>query len=467
MNETKVANRRPAFAGPGIKALIVAVLVLAFLIPLSLVQRIVEERRSTRDQAEASIIDPAGGRPGLFGPFIVLPYDLRKGKELVEGEILVLPDTLSISSSLTAEERSRGVFSATVMEADVALAGTLTASATDAAPYGARLRWDLARVGFELADLRSLAETPRLVWGGRELALHPDARGGRAFDKAISTRVPLVPGESLAFTAAFKLRGGSSLSFLEPAGTVVASISGRWPSPSFFGYSAPTERSVAESGFRARWYMPESSQGLPRAFDATGMERGKLNEAAFGVRLLSGVDAYDMAWRAMHYGLLFIVVPFAVLFLFELLSRSRVHPVQYVLIGLANCLFYLLLLSLSEIIGFGWAYASAASVCALLCGLYARAALKARQGFLLLPALALLYAYLYVVLSSEDYALLLGSFGLLVLLVAAMVATRKVDWYGGRDKGAPAPRTSDELGDIDLLVDPETGLRPGDLEGQP
>jgi inner membrane protein len=441
MNEPNSSHARAALAGPGAKALIVGALVVAFLLPLALVQRIVDDRRSTRDGAEESIIGPTGGKPSVFGPFLVLPYELRKDKELVEGELLVLPDALSLECSLSAELRKRGIFSAPVLGADIALAGTLTASALDAAPSGAHLRWDLARVSFELPDLRSLAETPRLTWGGQELSLHPEARDGRAYGKAVSSRVKAVPGERVAFSALVKLRGGRSLSLLEPSGSVRASISGTWPGPSFFGYSAPTERSVSKDGFHASWYLPESSQGLPRVFDAASVERGKLGEAAFGVELLDGVDAYDMAWRAVRYGILFIIVPFAVLFLFELLSRSRVHPVQYVLIGLANCLFYLLLLSFSEIVGFAWAYALAASACALLCGAYAAAALRTRRGLFMLPALALLYAYLYVALSSEDYALLLGSIGLLALLAAAMAATRKINWYGGRDC---QPKGSDE-----------------------
>jgi inner membrane protein len=434
MNEPKASNARSFLTGPGAKALMVGALVVAFLLPLSLVQRIVEDRRSTRDGAEASIIGPAGGKAALFGPFLVLPYELRRDKELVEGEILVLPDALSLDCSLAAQPRKRGIFSAPVLDAELAISGVLGAQAADAAPAGARLRWDLARVSLELPDLRSLAETPSLTWGGRELALHPEARGGRVYDKAVSAKVKAVPGESVAFSALFKLRGGRALSFLEPSGSVRASLSGTWPSPSFFGYSAPTERMAAKGGFRARWYLPESSQGLPRVFDPAGIERGKLGEAAFGVELLDGVDSYDMAWRAARYGLLFIVVPFAVLFLFEVLSRSRVHPVQYVLVGLANCLFYLLLLSLSEVVGFAWAYALAAAACIGLSGAYSAAALRARRGLLMLPALALLYAYLYIALRSEDYALLLGSLGLLALLAAAMAATRRIDWYGGRDR---------------------------------
>jgi inner membrane protein len=346
--------------------------------------------------------------------------------------MLILPDALSLRCGLSADRRKRGIFSAPVLNADIEMAGSFSVAAGDAAPHGARLRWDMARITFELPDLRSLAETPAITWGGEELGLHPEARGGWAYDKAVSSRVKAAQGQSVAFAASLRLRGGRSLSFLEPAGSVRVSLSGTWPDPSFFGYSAPTERSVTKKGFTARWYLPESSQGSPRAFDAASIEKGKLGESAFGVELLDGVDSYDMAWRAVRYGLLFIVVPFAVLFLFELLSRARVHPVQYVLVGLANCVFYLLLLSLSEILGFAWAYALAALACAALCGAYSAAALRSRRGLLMLPALALLYAYLYVALSSQDYALLLGSLGLLFLLAAAMAATRKIDWYGAR-----------------------------------
>jgi len=438
MSDTKRVQPRPGFAGPGLKAIIVTVLVLAFLLPLALVKGIVEDRRSTRDKAEASIVGPAGGSPRLFGPFLRVPYERRKGRETLEGEIVVLPETLAISSNLRAEKRKRGIFSATILEAEISIEGTLTAQASEAAPSGAVVRWDLARVGFELPDLRSLSGNPELSWDGRALALGPEPRSGKVFDKSVSARVRMAAGASAPFAASIKLRSGDSLSFLEPAGTVLAVVSGAWPSPSFFGYSSPAERSVGDGAFRARWYLPESSQGLPRAFDAGSVDRGKLAEAAFGVRLLDGVDAYDMAWRATRYGLLFVIVPFAVLFLFELTTRSRIHPVQYALVGLGNCLFYLLLLSLSEVAGFGPAYLIAAGICAALCGSYAAAALRSSRGLWLIPALALLYAYLYAVLSSEDYALLLGSLGLLGLLAAAMAATRKVDWYGSGGEGGRA-----------------------------
>jgi inner membrane protein len=436
MNDKRDPSKRPFLEGPGAKALLIAFLVLAFLLPLSLVQRVVDERRSTRDLAEQSIIEPAGGKPVVFGPFVVLPYELKRERETLRGEIVILPEGLSIEGSLAVESRERGVFSAPILEASIAMSGSFGASdsgaAAEALPSGARPLWNEARVALELDDLRSLAETPTLRWNGRDLALKPDARQGRAYARSLSARVQIGPGAMRPFSGSLRLRGGRSLSFLEPSGAVRASLSGNWPSPSFFGYSAPTEREFGAKGFSARWYLPESSQGLPRAFDSSAMPGEKIVGQAFGVELLDGVDAYAMSWRAVRYGLLFVIVPFAVLFLFELLSRLRVHPVQYVLLGLANCLFFLLALSLSEVLGFAWAYVSAAAVCTGLCGAYAAAALRSRKGLLMLPILGLLYAYLYLALRSEDYALLLGSLGLLVLLAAAMALTRKIDWYGAR-----------------------------------
>ena len=450
MNTTTASQARSTgraiLQGPGAKSILVGVLVIVFLLPLSLVQRIVDERRMTRDQAEESIIGPAGGKPSLFGPFLALPYDLRKGKETFTGEVIVLADDISMECSFGTETRKRGIFSAPVLAAALEMKGTVSANmaiVADAAPAGARIHWDEARVAIELPDLRALGETPTITWKGGDLTLRPDAGDGRVYARAASARVSVAPGGSYAFSARLKLRGGRGLTFLEPSGAVRASLRGDWPNPSFRGFVSPTERTVSKEGFTAQWYLPEGAQGWPRALDSKSPSLQKLPEAGFGVELLDGIDSYDMSWRAVRYGLLFIIVPFAVLFLFEILSRSRIHPVQYILIGLANCLFYLLLLSLSELTGFAWAYILAALACSLLAGGYAAVALRSRRGLLMLPALGLLYAYLYVALSSEDYALLIGSLGLLTILAAAMVATRKVDWYGRRSPPPTPEKVSD------------------------
>jgi len=436
MKTHNASGSRPILAAPGVKILLVGILVMAFLVPLALVQSIVDSRAGKRDEAELSIIEPSGGRLGIFGPFVAVPYEYKKGYDTIQGDVLVLADRLSIASSFSTEARKRGLFSAPIFAADLVVEGELSVAGVQAAaPAGARLRWGEARLVVELRDVRALRESPSVRWDGADLILRSHAKAGAVYPRAIAAPVAVAEGERHAFSARLALRGGRSIRFLEPAGEVRAALVGDWPSPSFRGYVSPTERSLSDSGFSARWYLPESSQSLPRAFDSSDLREREAESSSFGVDLLDGVDGYDAARRAVGYGLLFIVAPFAALFLFEVLTKSRVHLVQYVLIGLANCLFYLLLLSLSEVIGFGWAYASAALACPLLAGAYSAASLRSRLGLLMIPGLALLYAYLYVALRSEDYALLIGSLGLFALLAAAMYATRKIDWYGERVKG--------------------------------
>ncbi len=436
----KTANASPArsiLSSPGAKALIVAVLVLFFFIPLQLVDGIVGARVQTRDKAEDSIIEPTGGNLELMGPYIALPYERSEGYQTVRGEVLVFARKLSIESSFATETRKRGLFTAPVFAADLAIEGEIqVAGVQGAAPSGSRILWAEARIVLELGDVRSLRESPELAWNGAQAALTSLAKGGSAYPRAIASKVAVSEGSRHIFSARLPLRGGRSIRFLEPAGEVRASVLGDWPGPSFKGYVSPTERELSDSGFSAQWFIPESSQALPAAFDAGDLKRRDLSQMAFGVDLLDGVDGYDAAKRAVDYGILFIVAPFAALFLFEILTRSRVHPVQYALIGLANCLFYLLLLSLSEIVGFGWAYALAAFACSLLAGAYSAASLRSKLGYLMIPGLGLLYGYLYTALRSEDYALLIGSLGLFALLAGAMYATRKIDWYGARAKGS-------------------------------
>jgi len=424
------------FSGPGPKALVVGMLVLCFLIPLAMLRGLVEERRGVRDLAEESILGPAGGRPELFGPFVVVPYTLVRGKEQVEGEIVVLAEELSATASLSAERRRRGIFSAPVLAAGLEFRGSFNFDSAGAVIPGARLRWREARVAMELPDVRALRDTPVVAWEGAELPLRADVGAGRAYNRSLS--VPLAgtagaaPGARRDFTARVPLRGGRSLRLLEPAGTVRLALSGNWSSPSFEGYLSPVSRSVGREGFEASWFLPESAQPLPRAVDAQALSAALARESSFGVTLLDGVDGYDSAWRAVRYGILFIIVPFAGIFLLEVLAGAKVHPVQYILIGLADCLFYLILLSLSELLPFAAAYAAAAAACSILASWYTAQVLRARRGWWLLPALGGLYLYLYAALRSEDYALLIGSAGLFGLLALAMYATRRVDWYGSR-----------------------------------
>jgi len=451
--------RRAAY-GPGLKAIAIAFLTLGFLIPLALVGELVDDRMDYRDEAVASIVEPEGGEPALLGPYLLVPWTRAVGKDqTVSGELALFPSRLGVNGTLPTSARVRGLFEAPVLRAELDLEGSFDpAAATNSAalPPGATLDWSRARLRFELPDTRSLAEPLRVSLGGAAISIESEPRQGFAWASAIGAAAgfgPVPPPGALGFSARVVLRGGLSFRLLAPSGEVRVGLAGTWPSPSFRGFVSPVERAVGEAGFTAAWYVPSSAQSLPLAVEPESIGRGFAERTAFGVDLLPGVDAYAMSSRAVRYGLLFVVVPFAVLFLFELLAGARVHPVQYALVGLADAVFFLLLLSLSELLPFGAAYALAALACSLVVALYAVSAIRSPRGFLMLPVLAALYAWLYVSLSSEDYALLLGSLGLFALVAAAMLLTRRIDWYApGTGEGHPERKERGSKERLDLEV---------------
>jgi inner membrane protein len=204
-----------------------------------------------------------------------------------------------------------------------------------------------------------------------------------------------------------------------------------WPHPSFVGRFLPETRTVSDRGFEALWRVTGLATNIRDAFQRCG--EGKCEEyaaSAFGVSLMPGVDVYQQSYRAVHYGLLFVVLTFALFFLYEVLAGLRVHPIQYALVGFALTAFYVLLIALAEHIAFGWAYLAAAAACVLLIGVYVRCVLGSFGRAAAMSALMCsLYGSLYMVLGSEDYALLMGALLLFAVLAAFMLATRRLDWY--------------------------------------
>ena len=225
------------------------------------------------------------------------------------------------------------------------------------------------------------------------------------------------------------MHGGDSISFLPLGDETTVRLSSPWESPNFNGSYLPESRAVSAQGFEAQWHVISMTRAYPQRWQGAEIEPQALLSTAFGVGLMTPVDTYQKVTRALKYGLLFLFLPFCTLFLFEIFSRQRIHPLQYLLVGLGDCIFYLLLLSLAEHMSFGAAYGIAAASCALLVTFYTIAVVKSGRGALMAPVVGAAYGFLAVVLYSEDNALLIGSLGLFLLLSAVMYMTRKVDWY--------------------------------------
>jgi inner membrane protein len=243
-------------------------------------------------------------------------------------------------------------------------------------------------------------------------------------------------GADHTFSFEMHLQGGRSLGFVPLGGETRVQLASSWPSPSFDGAFLPSERTVGEEGFSAQWTVLSLNRSYGQKWLRGQVDSYPLLDSVFSVQLMIPVDTYMKSLRSVKYGILFVLLPFLIFFLFEVSGSRRVHPFQYLLVGLAVCLFYLLLVSVSEHISFDWTYLLASVVTTALITFYSSAVLAAwRRAWIMSLVLASGYLFLYAALKSEDYALLIGSLGLFVILAGVMLLTRSIDWYGvGRRK---------------------------------
>jgi inner membrane protein len=423
------------------KLLGVAGLVLALQIPIAMIAGLVAERQGRRAEAVADVTSKWGGEQVLTGPALLIPY-LERWTEPGERDATVvrtrervatfLPEALAVRGHLTSERRARGIFSVPVYRARLAVEGRFAPPSF--AAWGASpddVLWERARLALGIADARAIQEAAALSWNGEPVDFEPGA-GGLAGVEA-GMQAPLgrrAAGEALRFSFPLVLNGSGGLRFAPFGRETRVELSADWPSPSFQGQWLPAERAVRDDGFSATWRIPYLGRNYGQAWSSDDAPGAAIAASQFGVALHEGVDPYRMSERSVKYARLFVAWTLGVVWLIEVVGRRRVHPIQYLLMGGAVCLFFLLELSLSEHLRFGWAYALASGIVVAALAAYAAAALaRRRRAAALAGIVAALYGYLYVVLRDEDYALLIGSLGLFAALAAAMFLTRRVDWY--------------------------------------
>ena len=308
--------------------------------------------------------------------------------------------------------------------------------------------WDEAELIVEIAGLHGLRERVQLHWGDRSIDFAAGSGETGLLPGAIRAplprdRQPREAGREYVFSLKLPLQGGQSLGFLPLGEETTVRLSSPWTAPGFSGAFLPRSRTLGYAGFDAEWYVLSLNRSYPQAWRPGEVADEPLRASRFGVDLVVPVDTYLKTERSIKHGLLFILLPALVFFLFELFARRRVHPLQYLLVGLADCLYFLLLLSLGEHLPFGLAYLLAALATVALVTSYAAAVLGGwKRGLALCPLLGLSYGFLYAALQSEDYALLIGTLGVFGVLAAVMLVTRRVDWYqlGAGDSPAGEPR---------------------------
>lgn len=428
-----------------LKAFTIGILILLLLIPLGMVRGTINDRDQIHQNARLDIQRTWGQSQLIAGPALVLPYDTvhvdTRGERIVNRtEMYVLPERLDIEASVDSEIRYRGIHKVPVYSATIRLHGQF--AAIDTGELGideANIHWADASIVVGVSDGRAIAETPSLELNGQTLAFVPGGQlvGGLPPQIQAPLREIIATDRSgdLAFDTVLSIKGSESLSFLPLGDTTRASVASTWSSPSFSGNYLPHTREVSDDGFSADWQVSSIGRSFPSHWSKASGAEIWTEPAVFGVDLYMPISVYRLTLRAVTYGVLFVVLNFVSYFMFEVIAGLRLHPLQYLMVGMANVIFFLLLISLAEHIGFGWSYiASALASSGLVVG-YSYSVLGQRgRAMIVGGVLFVLYCLLYMTLTAETYALLAGSIGLWAALAMIMYLTRRIDWY---ERSAP------------------------------
>ena len=413
-----------------LKLVFMGLVAVALIVPLVMIAGFVDDRAKTRDEAAAEIGRSWGDRQSLLGPVVVVPFEETLTPEGSTARTLVrhayfLPETLRISGAIDPETRYRGIYDVIVYTARLTFSGQF--GAPDFSNWSVNpddIRWDEAFVAFGVTDMRGIKDAVTLTWADGEVNFSSGTDGAVPVVPAgVSARVDVRQGAAFSFDLA--LDGSRALQFVPVGKTTSVELTSPWPSPSFNGAFLPDERTISDDGFTASWQVLD----LNRPYGQQWRDQaGGLFESAFGLSLAVPVDEYRKTMRAVRYAILIIVLTLLAFFIIEVRFRKRAHPFQYLLVGLALCLFYLILLSLSEKMPFNWAYCIGGVATISLIALYVRALFASRPlGLLTTVVLAVLYSFTFTLLQLEDHALLVGSVGLFVLLAITMYLTRNFE----------------------------------------
>lgn len=429
----------------GVKLIVVCILALIMMIPAFFVGSLVEDRTNRAADVIKEISNHVGGQQTFLGPTLAIPYTIPAHSQLdsaQRGTYLVFPARASAVLKVATEERRRSLFKVPVFRADLQLDGAFDlAGVPGAAPPGAELDWSRSEIVVGVSDARGALADAMLTANGKTSPLMPAdisqsmSAGG---DQSTLVRLTLFganvqdlskPNAQFNVSSTLRFSGAQRIALLAYGKTTHFAAQGDWPSPGFDGGFLPATRTISSKGFEAEWSVPFIARGV-RAEGAGGSITG-LDSTALGISLIEVADPYQSVNRSLKYLPLFLGLVFLSYFVFEATTGKRVHPAQYILVGIAQIIFYLLLLSLAERIGFGYGFLLGGAATVILLSANAMWIFSSRlQGLRALAIFSLLYTLIYSLLRLEDNALLVGAIVSFLAVAAAMYFTRSLDWYG-------------------------------------
>jgi len=426
---------------PLLRLLLMGLVILVLQIPLALINSQITERQAQKDFAVREVTSKWGAQQSLIGPLLIVPYYEytqhrdKQGKPYREAHKRFagfLPEQLSVDAQVRHETRQRGLFEIPLFQTDIRFAGKFLTPAFAAWGITAKdILWHESQVVLLVKDAHAIQERAHLHWNNQDLTFQPGA--GNALPQHSGYHVMLggLAQQGANFELQIRLNGSDYLYFAPVGNDSVIRMQADWPDPSFTGKWLPVKRDVTARGFTSEWRIAAISRGYGQQWQfAQENLLDKIEPSLVGTDFLVAMDNYRMSERSSKYDVMFLLLTFLVVWLMEVVTRQRVHFIQYLLLGSALCLFYLLLTAFSEHIGFYLAYLIASLAVIITVSLYGKTILLSfRRGLTVGGIIAALYGYLFSLLNEQNYAFLVGSIGIFIALIVTMYLTRHIDWY--------------------------------------
>lgn len=440
------------------KISIIFVLTLALLIPASLVQSLIHEREGTRQEAVNEIGGKWGQAQTITGPYISIPYndfgsvqssERSNKKEKIKKWLHFMPEELTINGKVDPELKNRGIFEVAVYESELSIDGKF--AAIDASQFDIPeedILYDKAILSLGVTDLKGIESQIEVKWDKEKHLFNSGMLNSDLTHSGLHVPIQISSNDSVEhkFNLDLAVNGSQEIYFTPLGKTTDVNLSSKWPNPSFWGNFLPDEHDVTDTSFTAHWNVLHLNRNFPQAW--TGNQY-RIQNSAFGTRLIQGADTYKKSNRVAKYAILFIGLTFLVFFFVEIKQKVFIHPIQYLLVGIALVVFYSLLLALSEHVLFNTAYLLSTLLTLGLVSFYTSAVIKSKQVTLLITGiLGVLYFFIFTIIQLQDYALLMGTIGIFLILALVMFFSRKIDWYNirlGEKSVPPSPFSTDAV----------------------
>jgi inner membrane protein len=417
-----------------LRLLIISGIIILLVIPLIMIQSLINERQSYRDQVVKEVSDSWASVQKVAGPVLTIKNkkireDDQDKKSFSNVNYHLLPENLLIESTVYPETRYRGIYETTLYKTDIRITGYFDFTKFENLKYEEIISEAVEKyVSFNISDLKGIEDNIFFKWNGVNEQVNSGLKNNNYFERGLSSAIEINNNnKKYSFEFIVHLKGSQRLEFLPLGKNTTVKMKSTWINPSFMGEFLPTTRNLSSEGFNAEWKINQFNRNYPQYWT-----NGSYNllSSSFGVNFLIPVNEYQKTMRTSKYGIMILLLTFVIFFMIEVFNKRTLHPIQYLLIGLSLIIFYAILLALSEYMLFQYSYIISATLVITLISFYTSSVYSnARLGGAIGGILILFYGFMYTILQLQDYSLLIGILVLFLILAGIMVLTRRIDWY--------------------------------------